>query len=132
MVTALVDRSSSCIITPSLTARKKPKNGASVAKRRFSEIMIGWDPATGEIEVGPWPDTTGWSRRWSYAAGAWVLRDPDERGIKLNLGFLFRVMVIRDKMPPAIVDEALMEIKEYHELCRDQLLTDIIVGLELE
>ena len=29
------------------------------------EAMYGWNPDSNEIDVGPWPDTTGWSDRYT-------------------------------------------------------------------
>ena len=32
---------------------------------KLVEAMYGWNRNSDEIDVGPWPDTTGWSDRYS-------------------------------------------------------------------
>ncbi len=37
--------------------------------------MIAWNPGpAATVEVGPWPDTTGWSSRYPFAAGCCYAR----------------------------------------------------------
>jgi hypothetical protein len=31
---------------------------------KLVEAMYGWNRNSDEIDVGPWPDTTGWSDRY--------------------------------------------------------------------
>ena len=31
---------------------------------KSTEAMIVWNNQTGEVNVGPWPDKTGWSNHW--------------------------------------------------------------------
>ena len=37
---------------------------------KLVEAMYGWNRNSDEIDVGPWPDTTGWSDRFSLTGGA--------------------------------------------------------------
>jgi hypothetical protein len=37
---------------------------------KLVEAMYGWNRNSDEIGVGPWPDTTGWSDRYSLTGGA--------------------------------------------------------------
>ena len=37
---------------------------------KLVEAMYGWNQNSDEIDVGPWPDTTGWSDRYSLTGGA--------------------------------------------------------------
>ena len=36
---------------------------------KLVEAMYGWNRNSDEIDVGPWPDTTGWSDRYSLTGG---------------------------------------------------------------
>jgi hypothetical protein len=58
---------------------------------KLVEAMYGWNRNSDEIEVGPWPDTTGWSDRYSQTGGACyvVLREapPDRQVARLFIDF---------------------------------------------
>lgn len=36
---------------------------------KYKAAMVAWDPGADRIEVGPWPDTNGWSRPYRQTVG---------------------------------------------------------------
>ncbi len=89
--------------------------------------MVAWIP--GEpmaVEVGPWPDTGGWtdhafSGRHAFAVGCCELvrQDwPDER--KVMMMFIdFHTLIVRDGINPEAAHRQFLKINEYR--CRISL-----------
>lgn len=91
---------------------------------RQLECMIAWTPAgyehsetRGRVEVGPWPDRTGWSRRYSAHVGACFseLHDMPEWERIAMLFIEFNTLVVRDGIDPKEAHRAFLMIDEYRE-----------------
>jgi hypothetical protein len=58
---------------------------------KLVEAMYGWNQNSDEIDVGPWPDTTGWSDRYSLTGGACYTNirqmSPDEQAAQIFIDF---------------------------------------------
>lgn len=82
---------------------------------KFAEAMIAWDPRTDRIQVGPWPDRTGWSRRYLFTDGActMALHKMAPEVQKAMLFIHFNTIVVRDGVPVAKAHEAFLAIDEY-------------------
>ena len=79
------------------------------------EAMIAWNRETAEIRVGPWPDQTGWSKRYRSTDGACMSfwRELDDTGLALMIFITFCQIVVRDSVPPQAAHAAFLEIDEY-------------------
>lgn len=88
------------------------------------ECMIAWTPASwtdsrpetaGRVEVGPWPDTKGWSDAYASTVGACFaeLHKISEWQRTAVLFIDFNTLVVRDGMDPRAVHEAFLAIDEY-------------------
>jgi endonuclease YncB( thermonuclease family) len=82
---------------------------------KFLEAMIAWNPNTDEVDVGPWPDRSGWSRRYRRTVGACFteLRDMSGEERERRLFIDFNTLVVRDGVPPAAAHKAFLKIDEY-------------------
>lgn len=81
---------------------------------RANECMIAWN-LYGDIEVGPWPDEIGWSKRFKFTSGA-CYQERHECGLQMNaLSVLvdFHTIVIRDGVDPAKAHREFLKIREY-------------------
>lgn len=89
---------------------------------KAKECMIAWNPDSNEIEVGPWPDQTKWSRPYRKSGGAAYLHIQEMSHTEL-IGYLFIVAIhlIRDNVSPSAVHNAFYQIDEY----RDGLAADV-------
>lgn len=47
-----------------------PSYSARHSTLAISDWMVGVDPDSRTVEVGPWPDRTGWSDRYAFTTGA--------------------------------------------------------------
>ena len=36
----------------------------------IDDWMVAWNPGSGEVDIGPWPDRTGWSDAYQMTRGA--------------------------------------------------------------
>ena len=79
------------------------------------ETMYAWTPGTDQIEVGPWPDRTGWRKRYTRSIGACSSKlhrmTPDERLAMLFIDF--NTIVVRDGVSVAAAHAAFLKIDEY-------------------
>jgi hypothetical protein len=84
---------------------------------KLKGAMIAWTPKR-EVKVGPWPDTSGWSKSYDVTDGACFMRwgefTEDQR--QKALFVVFHTMVVRDEVDPSVAHDALMVIDEYREL----------------
>ena len=88
---------------------------------KLMECMIAWDPpAQGEplgqrVEVGPWPDESGWSDAYVSTTGAcYVDRHKAEPWQQVAMLFIdFHGLVVGDRMDPQVVHQAFLAIDEY-------------------
>jgi hypothetical protein len=90
---------------------------------KAKECMIAWNRNSNEIEVGPWPDQTKWSRRYQSTGGAAFLNVQEMSHTEL-VGYLFieaMHLIIRDNVSPSAVHKAFYQIDEY----RDGLAADV-------
>jgi hypothetical protein len=82
---------------------------------RFTEAMVAWDPDTGGVRVGPWPDRTGWSDSYPMTDGACEARihtmTPDQRVAQVFV--MFHALVVRDGIPPDAAHRAFLAIDEF-------------------
>lgn len=79
-----------------------------------NECMIAWNPDE-EIEVGPWPDETGWSRRFRYTAGACFSEREDYGLVMMALAVMtnFNTITVRDRIDPQTAHREFLKIREY-------------------
>jgi hypothetical protein len=99
--------------------------------------MVGWTPMRftpgaevfgfpGAVEVGPWPDKTGWSRRYPRTAGCcesarrnWPL------DLKIGQLFVdFHTLVVRDRIDPQHAHAEFLKIDEYMERISPDLVVE--------
>ena len=96
---------------------------------KLVEAMYGWNRNSGEIGVGPWPDTTGWSDRYSLSGGACYTNirqmSPDQQVAQIFIDF--HTLVVRDGVDVQAVHRAFLKIDEF----RRSIAPDI-KGAELE
>ena len=84
--------------------------------------MIAWsereDSKPGAVEVGPWPDKTGWSDHYENTAGCcnaeWSELSQEEKLQHLVTGFL--VLVLGDGIDPQAVHREFLKIEGYAEM----------------
>jgi hypothetical protein len=89
------------------------------------ECMIAWTSpddeyftdTAGKIEIGPWPDKTGWSDRYCYTTGAceMSLHEASADGRIMQLFLDFNAIVVRDGINPQEVHKAFLKIDEYRQ-----------------
>jgi hypothetical protein len=83
--------------------------------------MIAWEPGdTAGLEVGPHPDYTRWSYRYSYTDGACEAAY-SERSAEQQLQWLLRIFhtaTERDGVDPAFAHSEFSRIKEWREKYR--------------
>jgi hypothetical protein len=96
---------------------------------KLVEAMYGWNRNSNEIGVGPWPDTTGWSDRYSLTGGA---RYKSIREMPLDQQVAqvfidFHMIVLRDGVDVQAAHRAFLKIDEF----RGSLAPDI-PGADLE
>ena len=82
--------------------------------------MVAWTPDEPEaVEVGPWPDRTGWScrpgRRLDFTTGCCELARhdwPEDR--KVMMMFIdFHTLIVRDGIDPQAAHREFLKIDEY-------------------
>ncbi len=82
--------------------------------------MVAWTPGEPEaVEVGPWPDRTGWScrprRRLLFTTGCCELARhewPEDR--KVMMMFIdFHTLIVRDGIDPQAAHREFLKIDEY-------------------
>ncbi len=82
---------------------------------RQLEAMYAWCPGTDRVEVGPWPDRTGWSDAYRMTGGACYTayhKMPEDR--RLMMLFVdFNTCVVRDKVRAEAVHREFLKIDEY-------------------
>lgn len=85
---------------------------------RQLEAMIAFNTDSDEIEVGPWPDRTGWSSRYRMTIGACMLfmHDWPEAERKAQLFIDFNTIVVRDRVPVDAAHAAFLKIDEYRQM----------------
>lgn len=84
---------------------------------KAKECMFAWNPNSNDIEIGPWPDSTGWSDKYRMTGGATYshLRSMSKTEL---IGYMFieaMHLIIRDKVDPIAVHNAFCQIDEYRE-----------------
>ena len=83
---------------------------------RATEALIAWS-YNGEVEVGPWPDTTGWSKRYGSTGGAcwsWYHLDPPRDAVAADLLRTMTTMVCHYGVPLRAAMSELLKIDEFH------------------
>lgn len=89
----------------------------------LDEWMIGWNSnfygkEPGSVEVGPWPDTTGWSERYQLSSGccysSWRGLTREQKLQDIVNGFF--VLVLGHGLGPAAVHREFWKIREYRTL----------------
>jgi hypothetical protein len=93
---------------------------------RFKQVMYCWTPinstskpnTVGQVEVGPHPDKTGWSKIYSYSAGACfsVTQELSEHEQATQILIDFHTMVVRDGIDPQRAHQEFLKIDEYRRL----------------
>lgn len=93
--------------------------------------MVGWNPVgwggkwvDGSVEVGPWPDKTGWSDKYRFTTGCcWLERSSWGCTEKVLQMFIdFHSMIVRDGIIPADAHLEFMKISEYRSRVSPELL----------
>ena len=83
---------------------------------KLLDAGIGWNPETDQVEVGQWPDYTGWSDRYTHTNGACAPAQ-DAADMRLLMLFInFNTLVVRDKVDPQSAHRAFLVIDEYRHL----------------
>jgi hypothetical protein len=91
-------------------------------KMKSLEAMLAWNPGTNEVEVGPWPDKTGWSKKYKMSSGACNLeRHSKPKEWKLMSFIDAMHVIIRDKVDPLAVHMAMLAVDEYRDGCSDDM-----------
>jgi hypothetical protein len=84
---------------------------------RYEQCMIAYNPGSAKIEVGPWPDETGWSDRYHSTVGAcFGYFGPPEVRVERRLVQMlleFHHAVVRDRVPVDAAHAAFWLIEEY-------------------
>lgn len=84
---------------------------------KIDDWMVAWTPHTNRIEVGPWPDETGWSDapRYAFTSGCcYVERHRMTTAMKVAMMFIdFHTIVVRDGIDPQLAHRAFLNIREY-------------------
>jgi len=89
---------------------------------KSAKAMIAWNPNTNEIKVGPWPDSTGWSKNYSMTSGACYLSRHRKPNIWKMMNFIDAIhIIIRDKVDPMAVHNAMLVLDEYVDGCSDDM-----------
>lgn len=85
--------------------------------------LAGNDLPVGAVQVGPWPDETGWSDAYDYTDGCCELdRLKQPRETQLALVFItFHTLVVRDGIGPQAAHREFLKIAEY----RNRISPDI-------
>jgi hypothetical protein len=82
---------------------------------KLVEAMYGWNRNSDEIDVGPWPDTTGWSDRYSLTGGACYTNirqmAPDQLAAQIFIDF--HMIVLRDGVDVQAAHRAFLKIDEF-------------------
>ena len=92
--------------------------------------MVAWQPdihgdsspepgkaAPGSVEVGPWPDTTGWSTKYQSTSGA-CYSDRRHSDLTAQVALLFvdfNTLVVRDGIDPQRAHTEFLKIQDYCE-----------------
>jgi hypothetical protein len=103
---------------------------------KFTECMIAWTPQSyadwkpdlaGTVEVGPWPDETGWSDKHARTCGACFTEVHKQEQWQRNWRLFvdFHTLTVRDGIAPQKAHEAFLAIDEYR-----QLISPDIAGAE--
>ena len=78
--------------------------------------MVAWTPGEPEtVEVGPWPDETGWSDPYSFTTGCCELvRHKWNEDRKVMMMFIdFHTLIVRDGIDPQAAHRKFLKIDEY-------------------
>jgi hypothetical protein len=100
---------------PTRTAQKR----GILMKPKFNATngMLCWDPGTDRVEVGPWPDTTGWSNKYERSTLA-CYHDIRKEFLSERRAIIFIEaihLIIRDRCDPDAVHRALLNLEEYRD-----------------
>lgn len=89
---------------------------------KYREALIAWTPGH-KVEVGPWPDVTGWSKLYSHTAGACfaAVRDGAPNTQRLAMMAEFATIVMRDGIPPRTVHGEFLKIDEYRAISGERV-----------
>jgi hypothetical protein len=82
---------------------------------KFLEALIAWTPITDDVDVGPWPDHTGWSDRYMCTDGACYsnYHKMTPVGQERMLFIIYNMLTAGDHVPPAAAHKAFLKIDEY-------------------
>ena len=87
------------------------------------ETMICWNPGTDQIEVGPVPDRTGWSRKYARSVGACFTSYKTMNTAQLKAITLTEaiIAIVRDNVCPQAVHREFVKIAEYRDCFPDDM-----------
>jgi hypothetical protein len=68
----------------------------------IDDWMVAWNPGSGEVDIGPWPDRTGWSDAYRMTTGCCCMdrHGMTTEGKALMLFIDFNMLVVRDGVDP--------------------------------
>ena len=91
---------------------------------KLVEAMYGWNRNSDEIGVGPWPDTTGWSDRYSLSGGACYtnIRQMSSDQQVAQIFIDFHTLVVRDGVDVQAVHRAFLKIDEFRRSIAPDIL----------
>jgi len=88
--------------------------------------MLCWNRG-GEVEVGPWPDKTEWSKKYKMSALACYPHvkqmEFEQRKTLIFIEAIY--LIVRDRCNPDSVHAALANLEEYQDGLADELHHDL-------
>jgi hypothetical protein len=89
----------------------------------YKTAMLVWNPGTSEVLVGPWPDRSGWSKPYKMSSGAcYKIRAGKSKQYYKMMAFIDAMhLIVRDKVDPIAVHNAMLSIDEYRDGCSDDM-----------
>jgi hypothetical protein len=87
-------------------------------RMKYVEALIAWDPFENIIEVGQWPDYSGWSDKYLMTSGACYLdlHELSDYELVQRLFSEFHRVVVRDGVSPSVTHQEFMKIDEYRAI----------------
>ena len=86
--------------------------------------QLCWNPGTDQVEVGPWPNDTGWGKKYKMSGLACYshVKQMDFEQRK-TIVFIEAVhLIVGDRCDPLAVHRALLNLEEYQDGLADDLL----------
>ena len=81
----------------------------------IDDWMVAWNPGSGEVDIGPWPDRIGWSDAYQMTSGGCNAdrHKMTAEGKVMMLFIDFHKLVVRDGVDPQNAHREFLKIDEY-------------------